>query len=76
MKAPIVGPGMVATPADWRAREVGFWPPESTNHFPVWSVSQTPATGVASVCALHEDTTGRLAQALGNWGRVVPAGSP
>ncbi len=67
--------GIVADQADWRAREVGFWPKASVaTTVPVWHVEQTGAW--KRVSRLHEDPDGSLHQALGNWGRTVPCGRP
>ena len=64
----------MATPQDWVAREVGFWPPQAEGHHPVWNAEHEGDH--CRVSSLHETPTGKLVQALGNWGRVVPAGRP
>jgi hypothetical protein len=74
MRPPFTGPGIVATPADWQLREIGFWPPQAEGRHPTWHAEHIGDTCYVSM--LHTGTTGRLAQALGNWGRVVPAGRP
>ncbi len=67
--------GVMADQSDFRAKAVGFWPRESiATTVPVWTVEKTGHW--SRVSRLHEDPTGGLHQALGNWGRTCPAGRP
>ena len=67
--------GIVMDQADWRAREVGFWPKQSiATTVPIWHIEKSGKW--SRVSRLHETPDGTLNQALGTWGRTVPAGRP
>ncbi len=67
--------GVMPTQADWRAKEVGYWPKAAiATTAPIWHIEKTGKW--SRVSKLHETPTGALWQALGNWGRTVPCGRP
>ncbi len=67
--------GIMADQQDFRAKAVGYWPKASVaSTVPVWTVESNGTW--SRVSRLHEDPTGGLHQALGNWGRTVPCGRP
>jgi len=68
------GPGRVATRADLEANALGRFPVEAGSRPPVYAVRHTGA--VSRVQLLHDTGTGVLSAATGNWGRVLPVGSP